>query len=261
MASPQIENGYVKIANELIEQFSKLKLNGSEWQVLMVVIRKTWGFNKIEDEISLSQFVLLTGLNRSQVCKSINSLVSKLILGIKNDTHTNKYFISKDYDKWIKVVSKMTPSIKNDTTPSIKFDTRSSIKSDNRGSIKSDTYKRHLLQKTFIKDKRDKDSSALFDEFWKVYPRKIAKPTARKAFDRAFKESKQNGLFLPSLLKSIELNKQSKQWQDVTYVPHPATWLNQKRFNDDVIISETLEEKNKRVLHEMGDEVNDDIFK
>ena len=36
------------------------------------------------------------------------------------------------------------------------------------------------------------------------------------------------------MLKSIEAWKKSEQWQDKQYIPHPSTWLNGKRWEDEV---------------------------
>ena len=49
MASPQIEDGYTKIANELLEAISKVNLSSYEFRVIMAIIRKTYGFNKKSD--------------------------------------------------------------------------------------------------------------------------------------------------------------------------------------------------------------------
>ena len=44
MASPQLENGHISIANEIIECFSKTQMSGYEYRILWVIIRETWGY-------------------------------------------------------------------------------------------------------------------------------------------------------------------------------------------------------------------------
>jgi len=56
MASPQKENGFVPIASELVEHFAKVNLSAYEWRTLWVVWRKTWGWQKKQDKISITQF-------------------------------------------------------------------------------------------------------------------------------------------------------------------------------------------------------------
>lgn len=107
MINPQLENGHIEINNENAEQFGKLHLSGSEWQILWVVLRKTWGWKKKHDSISLTQFEKLTGLTRKSVCRAIDELVSKSILVSKKTLGITQYSFNKHYDEW-KVVSKMT---------------------------------------------------------------------------------------------------------------------------------------------------------
>jgi phage replication O-like protein O len=53
MANPQVENGFFRIANELAMAMSRVRLTGHENQVLWVIFRKTYGFNKKTDRISI----------------------------------------------------------------------------------------------------------------------------------------------------------------------------------------------------------------
>ena len=75
MASPQIENGYTRIANEIMEALAKVRIPGEARQVLDAVFRKTYGWNKREDKISLSQFEKMTGLARPSICRAIKKLL------------------------------------------------------------------------------------------------------------------------------------------------------------------------------------------
>lgn len=96
MADVQLENGYIKIANELAEAFGRLHLTGCQWQVLWVIIRRTYGWNKKEDWISGSQIAQDTGLNRMSVCEALKVLASREII-----IHERKMTaIQKDYELW-----------------------------------------------------------------------------------------------------------------------------------------------------------------
>ncbi len=68
----------------------------------------------------------------------------------------------------------------------------------------------------------------LFERFWEAYPKKTAKLEAEKAF---IKLNVNDGL-LDTMLTALE--KQSSQWQQMQYIPYPATWLNGKRWNDEL---------------------------
>ena len=49
MASPQKENGYTPIAHEILEALAKQLLSPDEWRILMIIFRKTYGWDKKED--------------------------------------------------------------------------------------------------------------------------------------------------------------------------------------------------------------------
>ena len=119
MANPQKENGFTPIANEIMDALAKTDLSSGESRILRVVLRKTYGWNKLDDQISLSVFSQMTGMTRPGVCKSIKSLVNRCILGSKhNDTReATKYWFIKDYTKWVDSKRKGT-SKQKDTSSS-----------------------------------------------------------------------------------------------------------------------------------------------
>lgn len=69
-----------------------------------------------------------------------------------------------------------------------------------------------------------------FDAFWSAYPRKTAKPEAVKAFARLKPDEK----LLAVLLAAIARQRVSPQWTKDRgeFIPHPATWLNGRRWED-----------------------------
>lgn len=68
-----------------------------------------------------------------------------------------------------------------------------------------------------------------FDEFWNAYPKKVGKADAKKAFAKAKAP-------VDRLLSAIEQQKKSDQWtrEGGRYIPNPATWLNQGRWDDEL---------------------------
>lgn len=97
MASPQKENGFTPIANELLEAFYRCKLLEYERIIVMCIWRKTYGWQKKEDWISNSQFSEDTGLARPHITRTIKSLRERKIL-TKN---VKKLTINKNYDEWL----------------------------------------------------------------------------------------------------------------------------------------------------------------
>lgn len=78
---------------------------------------------------------------------------------------------------------------------------------------------------------KNQNTSPLFDQFWNAYPRHVNKQGAMKVFEKA----KIDNELLAVILKAIERQKESDQWtkDGGQFIPHPATWLNQKRWEDE----------------------------
>lgn len=74
-----------------------------------------------------------------------------------------------------------------------------------------------------------KGKSDDFDAFYIAYPRKVSKANARKAWVK-------NDCKLSEILPALENHK--KGWKDPQYIPHPATWLNQRRWEDETIVKQ-----------------------
>lgn len=71
-----------------------------------------------------------------------------------------------------------------------------------------------------------------FETFWAAYPRKTAKANAAKAFARL----KPDDALLARILAAVSRQQTSEQWakDGGQFVPHAATWLNGRRWEDEV---------------------------
>jgi hypothetical protein len=81
------------------------------------------------------------------------------------------------------------------------------------------------------KEKKIKENE--FEVFWKNYPTKKGKGKAQESFKKAIKKTT-----LEKMLDSVEKMKLEKQKKEEAKVfapefPHPATWLNQERWQDE----------------------------
>lgn len=104
---PQLENGFIRIAtgksdNDIVRALLRARLTGGEWDVVMTIIRKTWGFSKQWDKISLSQFASEGKRTRRAYIVSISSLLVKRIALVKRGAlGTNQYSINKRFNEWL----------------------------------------------------------------------------------------------------------------------------------------------------------------
>lgn len=83
--------------------------------------------------------------------------------------------------------------------------------------------------------------AALFDEFWSAFPRKVGKDAALKAFERR----KPDRAMLDQMLAAIAKQRASADWQKDggQFIPHPTTWLNQGRWQDEVTTVNAAEQR------------------
>lgn len=72
---------------------------------------------------------------------------------------------------------------------------------------------------------------AHFDEFWAMYPKKVGKEAARKAWNRL----KPDKDLRERIAVAVATAQGSQQWnrENGRFVPNPATWLNQGRWDDE----------------------------
>jgi hypothetical protein len=81
----------------------------------------------------------------------------------------------------------------------------------------------------------------MFNEFWSLYPRKIAKATARKAWQKL--SAKQQ------LMAAKAIDTHCQYWRaketELEFIPHASTWLNQERWEDELVIEPKKEKQSK----------------
>lgn len=182
MASPQLENGYTKIAHEIIEKLITVKMSGTEWQYVMCIIRKTYGFQKKEDWITNSQVVKMTGLKKERVSEAKGRLMARNIVTEKR----NKISFQKDWEQWrelrksVTIVTEKRNSVLRKSVHTIDTITKDNIlgetssPNDMGWNNKSDDYEEGYV---------DLDGDGLLKEEKKPQTRKYPNaPAVRKVF-------------------------------------------------------------------------------
>lgn len=71
-----------------------------------------------------------------------------------------------------------------------------------------------------------------FDEFWNVCPKKVGKGKAEKIYLRSLQETSPD-----LLIAAMRRYAASQAGKDETYIAHPSTWLNDKRWADEASVS------------------------
>lgn len=219
--TPQLENGYTRIANELLEELIKAGLNGTEFAIVLHIMRKTYGYHKKEDEISITQFEKALPQSRRAIIKGLQSLqlVNILTLVHKGSPlrDSNVYRINKNYNMW-RLVNK--PALVNKKVMTSEQTDKSLV---NKSTPTKETITKETIQK---KDSSKKSSSRYmsngdFEKFWKAYPRKVGSKKNTKA-----KFLKLDKSLLPQILNAVKIQARTEQWQEKKYIPYPQTWVN-----------------------------------
>jgi len=85
-------------------------------------------------------------------------------------------------------------------------------------------------QKIFAREENKKMTAEDFEKFWKEYPKKRSKKKAEEKFLKLPRD------LLPKILQAISKQTKSFEWQkdDGQFIPHPNTWINGKRWEDDI---------------------------
>lgn len=150
LQNPQLEDGFTPIANAIMDALARTRFSGYERSVLDFLFRKTYGWSKKSDLISLSQFVDATRISKPNIVHTLNRLVnrniiSRTVVGINNGSLT-RYEFNKHFGEWISLLKSTTPLL-------------SLLKSTIEPLLKSTPT--ISIEKTISKRFRDKDSVGL----------------------------------------------------------------------------------------------------
>lgn len=129
MSSPQLKNGYTPVANEIMEALWKVNLYPYESRIIWFILRKTYGWKKKTDWITLNQFSKEIGLDKRLIHRTLKKLADRNIIIIyRDDKNLIRYGFQKNYERWKASSKKMTKikSVinKDDETSSFEIPTK-----------------------------------------------------------------------------------------------------------------------------------------
>lgn len=103
MADVQVENGFTKIANQILEEIAKFKFNGTELRIIMTIWRYTYGFNRKSHEMSAGFISNAIGVDISRVKKVLKDLIDKKVILVVEEASFNSSRIlafNKNFEEW-----------------------------------------------------------------------------------------------------------------------------------------------------------------
>jgi phage replication O-like protein O len=256
MASPQIEDGYTRIAHKILDEICQYNLNGAQLRIIMKVWRMTYGYGKKDHEFAVSFIQTTTKLAKSTVKKEVAVLIkAKVLVVTKEETNTEGRMIrfNKNYDEW--TIPKGSDSVEKkeqlelfadelevhdrnppdqvfevyDCDPPEVYDHDPQSKENHYLEVYDrDPINRKRSLKILFKDK---SNEYVFDYFYNSYPRRISKAAAKKSWDKLTKEKGFNSVDV--IFNTLNYAETCKILETKTiFIPHPSTYLNQKRYED-----------------------------
>lgn len=239
----EIEDGFTRIANELLEAVLLAGLTQHQLLVFMAVMRKTYGFNKKVDWISNEQLSKLTGMLPHKCSAAKSALVKRKILS-QNGRLTGINKVIGDWEKLDYPNQVSLPESGKESLPesgNCSYPNRVNTK-DNNTKDKKDIKNtlpeqvRSKCEKSPQPTNKNQETDEAFESvFWCAGMVKLGKQKAVAAFRSQFqawrKESGGTPQQFAQMLAEDIASRTGKQYGFDKL--HPTSYLNGKRWQDD----------------------------
>ncbi|NCH03882.1 replication protein [Cronobacter malonaticus] len=249
----ELEDGYAKLSNMLLEAYAGADLTKRQFKVLLAILRKTYGWNKPMDRISDSQISEIAKLP----VKRCNEAKLELVRMGLIKQQGGMFGPNKNIDEWcipqnegisLKTGDKTSLNLR-ESYPSKQGDTKDTIQKKER------QYKNTMPEQVQAKQEkapsRHEETDKAFENiFWRAGMVKKGKQKAISAFRSQFQEWRKESRGTPEqfaqmLAEDIACRKGKQFGFDNL---HPATYLNGKRWNDEKPIPETPQAKSSSTI-------------
>ncbi|AOM40523.1 replication protein [Xenorhabdus hominickii] len=127
-----LEDGYTKIANELLESLTHSDLTVRQLRLMLALIRKTYGFSKKSDRISDSQLADASGLSRQNVNKAKKELISMNYILLNE----SKIGVNKEISAWKKQPRDGVSNLKTKNVSNLETNPVSNLETHKRNTLK-----------------------------------------------------------------------------------------------------------------------------
>jgi len=234
----ELEDGYAKLSNMLLEAYAGADLTKRQFKVLLAILRKTYGWNKAMDRISDSQIAEIAKLPVKRCNETKLQLVRMGLIKQQGgmfgpNKNINEWCIPQNEGISLKTGDKTSLKLR-ESYPSKQGDTKDTIQK------KEIQDKNTMPEQVQAKQKKSSDQHEETDQafeniFWCAGMHKTGKKNAKSAFRTQFtlwrKETKGSaGEFAKFLADDIKLRLGVQFGFDKL---HPSTYLNGQRWNDE----------------------------
>lgn len=248
----ELEDGYAKLSNTLLDAYSGADLTKRQFKVLLAILRKTYGWNKTMDRISDSQLSEITKLPVKRCNEAKLELVRMGIIKQQGgmfgpNKNINEWCIPQNEGISLKTGDKTSLNLR-ESYPSKQGDTKDTIQK------KEIQDKNTMPEQVQAKQKKSSDQHEETDQafeniFWCAGMHKTGKKNAKSAFRAQFtlwrKDTKGSaGEFARFLADDIKLRLGVQFGFDKL---HPSTYLNGQRWNDEKPVAAVQQTKQSAI--------------
>ena len=245
-------NGFIKMHRKIInwEWYSDTPTKVAFLHLLLIASHRKTKWQGIDVDpgmaiIGLKKFGMECGLTFQQARTSLKKLESTGEISVKS---TNKYTVVT-IEKWEDY--QLEHEIATNKQQTNNKQATNKQQTNNKQITTSEEYKEYkeckedknippispkgesgeTLTVKMARGIRDQSMTLIrFNEFWEAYPKKVGKGLAEKCYQKINPSSD----LQQEIIKALLVVKQSRQWtmDNGQYIPNPATWLNQRRWED-----------------------------
>jgi len=104
MAHVQLQDKYTQIDNELLDALGRIDLSGRQMNIVIVVIRYTFGFHRSEHQLGATYIAKKIGLQKSQIAADLVKLINRKILTVVVDhtkTKARILAVNTNFKEWV----------------------------------------------------------------------------------------------------------------------------------------------------------------
>lgn len=247
-----------QVPNAVIDELMA-DMSANALRCYLLITRKTTGWGKESDKISISQFMQTLGVrDRRTVYVALTELINlNLINAIKNNGEITEYSLVQDESEPVtnNAGTKNVTGGKKCTEPVTKNVPTTSNK---KCTSTKDNIKNTIQNNNYI----DRNLHC-FDVFWNAGLPKINKSKALKSFETAFKKWKQSEpskkLSDFSIMIANDIKKRLEINQFGFEKLHPTTYLNNQRWEDE-IKPQTIVREDKSSKTDWINNLNEEVF-
>lgn len=160
-----MDEAYTKTPNKLLDAILKSRFTASQMTVMLYVIRKTYGWNKHMDSISISKIAKDTEYSRRTMISAVSDLVKLNVLHAEFDgAGQPKLMYVKEPSEWDRPVNSTshvhsTSHVNSTSQGGVNYSAQGGVKRTSQGGVNSTSHTKEIYKENIKKYKESKKSN------------------------------------------------------------------------------------------------------